>query len=130
MDLAYAVSRAAREDPVAVAEHLNALVGILGRERAAADQPTPRHLTDALDVVARAETNAVATALVRATESDADTAESALNTLYRLEHRYSAGSHPLCDATSVREAVDDATDRESAVGEAAMDVEMIHGFHG
>jgi len=129
VDLAYAVSRAAREDPAAVAAYLDGLVEMLGHERTAADQPTPRHLTDALDAIGRAETDEVAAALARAIEGEADTAETALNALYRLEHRYSADEHPLCEVPTVREAVDDVTDREDAVGEAALDVGMIHGFH-
>ncbi|MFB6118500.1 hypothetical protein [Halosegnis sp.] len=128
-DIAFALARAARADPAAVATRLDRLVDLLGRERASADRPPTAHLTDVLDVLGRRETSGVAGALADAIEADDQTAEAALNALYRLEHRYSTGDHPLCESETVRTAVTAAAARSGRVGEAAADVETIHQFH-
>lgn len=128
-EVSFAVARATHEDPSATEPHLDALLELLGSDRTpAGDRPPLLHLTDALDVLGRADTDGVATDLARAID-DPESAETALNALYRLEHFYSTEDHPLCPVPSLRETVAAATQEPGPIGRAATEVETIHGFH-
>lgn len=130
-DLAAAVARATRADPEAVVPHLDRLVAVTGREREpAGDDPALLHLVDALDVLGRDDSEGLAGALATRVEAADDGAVATLNALYRLEHRYSTGRHPLLETERLREVVAAAAERASGdLGAAATDVETIHGFH-
>lgn len=130
-DVAFAVARIAWEDPEPLYESFDALLAVAGADRETdRDDPALASLTDVLDRLGREDAEGVAAALVdRITGEDPDRATAALNALYRLEHRYARETHPLCADESVRAAVDEAADRDGAVGEAAVAVETIHGFH-
>lgn len=130
-DLAAVVARATRADPGAAAAHLDRLVDAAGREREpAGDDPALLHLVDALDVLGRDDPAEIAETLAGMVEGADDRAVATLNALYRLEHRYSTGEHPLLAAGRLREVVAAAADRAGGeLGEAAREVETIHGFH-
>lgn len=131
-DVAFVVARVARSAPDTVLDAFDPLVGCLGSDRETADVPDYlASLLDALDVVGRQQPDATADALrVRIGGTDSDRAVSALNALYRLEHRYADGSHPLLDHESVREVVaQQTTGTATEVHDAAAAVETIHEFH-
>lgn len=128
-DLVFAVARATREDSAAVAGHLDALLDALGEDREPAGENPPLfYLTDALDVLGRADTDGLATALAERIRTP-ERAVPTLNALYRLEHRYASDDHPLLEDSTLREAVRGAREHAGEVGAAAGDVETIHGFH-
>jgi hypothetical protein len=132
-DLAAVVARATRADPGTVATHLDRIVAVVGRERKpAGDDPTLLHLIDALDVLGRDDPEGLATALATDIENDDDDDDAirTLNALYRLEHRYSTGQHPLLEIDPLRQVVAAAAERATGeLREAAQEVETIHGFH-
>lgn len=130
-DVAYAVARIAWHDPEPIHDSFDRLLAVAGEDRETdRDNPALASLTDAIDRLGRENADRVAAAFVdRIDGSDPTRATAALNALYRLEHRYARGTHPLCANESVRAAVDAASERDGAVGEAAVAVETIHGFH-
>ncbi|MFC7177563.1 hypothetical protein [Halosegnis marinus] len=81
-----------------------------------------------LDALGRADTAGTAAALAERI-ADPERAVATLNALYRLEHRYANGSHPLLDAEELRAAVGAASERDGEVGAAAAEVETLHRFH-
>lgn len=130
-DVAYAVARIAWGEPDPLYESLDTLLEVAGLDRETdEDHPALASVTDALDLLGREDTERIQLALVdRIVDDDTGRATAALNALYRLEHRYAHGTHPLCANESIRAAVEEASDRDGDVGEAATAVETIHGFH-
>lgn len=127
-DAAYAVARAARADPEALVARVEGLLVAAGGEREPADDPVVSYLLDALDVVGHARTAETAAALADRID-DPERAVPTLNALYRLEHRYANGDHPLLDAETLRAAVAAARERGGEVATAAEAVETLHRFH-
>lgn len=129
-DVAWVLARAARAEPGAVADSLADLLELVAAGRGS-DADADRHLLDALDVVGRVEPAATVAALLAALgAADPALRRRALDTLYRLEHRYATDDHPLLADGDVRDAVDSlASDPESGVRERAEEVRTVHGFH-
>lgn len=129
-DLAFAVARAIRGEPSRVHPIIGDLLALVAAGRGStADHD--RHLLDALDVAGRAEPAATAAALVTAMDDDDPAVRRrTLYAVYRLEHRYPAGDHPLLSADELRGTVDAlASDPDAPVREAAESVRTVHGFH-
>jgi hypothetical protein len=129
-DVAWTLARAVRADPGAAGESFDELLELVAAGRDS-DADHDRHLLDAFDVTGLAEPSATAARLVAGLEDDDPAVRRrTLDALYRLEHRYAAGYHPLLATGSLREAVDSlADDPDGAVREAAESVRTVHGFH-
>lgn len=129
-DVAWTLARGVRAVPGAVRESFDELVELVAAGRGS-DADHDRHLLDALDVVGLAEPAATAAGLVTAMEDDDPVVRRrALDALYRLEHRYATGGHPLLAVAELREAVDSlVADPDGPVRERAEDVRTVHGFH-
>lgn len=129
-DIAFAVARAVRTEPSLVRSVLDDLLTLVAAGRdSTADHD--RHLLDALDVAGAAEPAAVAAGLERALDDeDPASRRRTLHAVYRLEHRYPVGDHPLLSAGGLRERVDAlVSDPDESVREAAESVRTVHGFH-
>lgn len=130
-DLSFVVARCARSAPEPVAERVDQLLPVLGRDRETSDVAGfLEYQLDTLDVLGRRVPERVERVLLDEFDAGSDHAVAALNALYRLEHRYATSDHPLFGRPAVRESVADLTDApDERVREAATDVETIHGFH-
>jgi hypothetical protein len=129
-DVAFVLARVTRSSPEALGPHLDAVLGALG---AAPDGDAGytyvEYLLDVLDVLGRADPATFASEVRTRLDASLTTVPT-LRALYRLEHRYARREHPSLEDEDLRAAIEALLGAEdTAVREAAWDVDTIHGFH-